>query len=264
VTSGAARELATIRVLWRRDIVRFFRQRSRIVGALAQPLIFWLVIGGGLDRSFAVPGGDALGYREYFYPGVIAMVVLFTSIFSTMSVIDDRHAGFLQAVLVAPSSRTSLVLGKTLGGVTVALLQAALFLAAVPLAGFDAAAVNWPLAVALLLGASVALTSVGFAIAWWLDSTQGYHAIMSVLLIPAWILSGAMFPVERTARWMSAVMRANPLTYAVEGLRRALYGGDLPAGLGVAGSSAALELGVVAAFALVALTAATWAASRRQ
>lgn len=261
--SGAARNLATIAVLWRRDLVRFFRQRSRVIGALAQPLIFWIVIGGGLDRSFAVPGGADLGYREYFYPGVIAMVVLFTSIFSTMSVIEDRHAGFLQAVLVAPSSRAAIVLGKTLGGVSIAVAQAALFLALAPWAGFPAARVDWPMVALLLVGTSVALTSLGFAIAWWLDSTQGYHAVMSVLLIPAWILSGAMFPVEHGARWLTLVMRANPVTYGVEGLRRALYGGALPPGVGVAGASAWLELGVVAAFAIATTALAAWAVSRR-
>ena len=124
--------LATIQVLVRRDLTRFFRQRSRVLGALAQPILFWLIIGGGLDRTFHVPGSAGLGYREYFFPGVIMMIVLFTSIFSTMSVIEDRHAGFLQAVLVAPSSRGALVLGKTLGGVAVALLQAALVLCVCP------------------------------------------------------------------------------------------------------------------------------------
>lgn len=254
---------ATVRVLWWRDVVRFFRQRSRIVGALAQPLIFWVVIGGGLDRSFAVAGAGSLGYREYFFPGVVMMVVLFTSIFSTMSVIEDRHAGFLQAVLVAPSSRVAIVLGKTLGGVTIALLQALLFLAALPLAGFPYGKVAWPAALASMLFSSIALTSVGFTIAWWVDSTQGYHAIMSVLLIPAWILSGAMFPVEKSGAVLSALMRANPLTYAVEGLRRALYGGRAPAGVGVAGSSMAFELAVVAGFAALSLAVAARTCARR-
>lgn len=256
--------MSTILVLWRRDIVRFFRQRSRVLGALAQPIIFWLIIGGGLSGTFAVPGAAGLGYQEYFFPGVIMMVVLFTSIFSTMSVIDDRHAGFLQAVLVAPSPRVSIVLGKTLGGVTVALVQAGLFLVMIPWAGFRAAEVDWPLLAAILFFASVALTSLGFTIAWWLDSTQGYHAVMSVLLIPAWILSGAMFPVEKSAGWLGAIMRWNPVTYAVEGTRRALYGGALPAGVGVRGSSALVELGVVAGFALISVGAAAWVCSRQQ
>jgi ABC-2 type transport system permease protein len=263
---GGARlalNLATIRVLWWRDMVRFFRQRTRVVGALAQPLIFWVIIGGGLSGSFAVSGAAGLSYQEYFFPGIIMMVVLFTSIFSTMSVIEDRHAGFLQAVLVAPSSRTAVVLGKTLGGVAVALVQAALFLAMLGLAHYHVAQVSWLLVAAQLLLMSIALTSLGFALAWWIDSQQGYHAIMFVLLIPAWVLSGAMFPVERADRVLVAIMRANPVTYGVEGLRRALYGGALPAGVGVAGSSAVLELAVVAGFAALCLTLAGWTCSRR-
>ena len=262
-TSRLALNLATILVLWRRDMVRFFRQRSRVVGAFTQPMIFWLINGGGLSGTFSVASAGQLGYQEYFFPGIIMMVVLFTSIFSTMSVIEDRHAGFLQAVLIAPSSRTAVVLGKTLGGVSVALIQAALFLTMLTFANYQPARVNWPLVATFLLLTSVALTSLGFAIAWWLDSTQGYHAVMSVFLIPMWVLSGAMFPPEKSTRWLSVIMHANPVTYGVEGLRRALYGGALPVGVGIAGSSAALELAVVAIFAAACLAAAGWVCTRR-
>src|SRR5256885_7179358 len=141
-----------------------------------------------------------------------------------MSVIEDRHKGFLQAVLVAPASRAALVLGKTLGGVAIALMQAAIFLALAPLAGFDVRAIEWAqLALSLVL-IGVGLSSMGFAIAWWLDSTQGYHVVMSVLLIPLWILSGAMFPVSGAAPVLGWLMRCNPMAYAVAGLRRSLYG----------------------------------------
>ena len=258
-------DLATIAVLVSRDLRRFFRQKSRVVGALVQPLIFWLVIGSGLQGSFRMPGqgSSSVGYVQYFYPGIVMLVVLFTSIFTTMSVIEDRHKGFLQAVLVAPASRTALVLGKTLGGVAIALLQAAVFLALMPLAGYSLAAVDWPLAAAMLLATSVGLSSMGFAIAWWLDSTQGYHVVMSVLLIPLWILSGAMFPPSGAASWIGVMMRCNPMAYGVAGIRRALSGGALSVEMGLAGSSAALELAVVIAFAIVATLAAAYLASRR-
>jgi ABC-2 type transport system permease protein len=252
--------LATISVLVSRDLRRFFRQKSRVVGALVQPLIFWLVIGSGLQGSFRMPGAEGVGYVQYFFPGIVMLVVLFTSIFTTMSVIEDRHKGFLQAVLVAPASRTALVLGKTLGGVAIALAQAALFLALMPLAGIDPRAVDWPLVFAMLLLSSIGLSSMGFGIAWWLDSTQGYHVVMSVLLIPLWILSGAMFPLSGAARWIGWLMRVNPMSYCVAGIRRALYenGGHTQAG-----SSTALELGVVAAFAIVATLWAAWMCNRR-
>ncbi len=244
--------LATIYVLWSRDLRRFFRQKSRVVGALLQPLIFWLVIGSGFDKMFQLPGG----YRHYFFAGILLLIVLFTSIFTTMSVIEDRHKGFLQAVLVAPASRGSLVLGKTLGGVTIALVQSALFLALLPLAGFSPLAVDWPLLAITLLLASIGLSSLGFGIAWWLDSTQGYHVVMSVLLIPLWILSGALFPVEQVAmKWLQVPMKLNPLSYAVDGTRRALYGSG--------SGSIATELAVLGGFALVATAWAAWLASRR-
>jgi len=252
--------VATVGVLVSRDLRRFFRQMSRVIGALVQPLIFWLVIGTGMASSFRMPGAEGVGYVQYFYPGIVMLVVLFTSIFTTMSVIEDRHKGFLQAVLVAPASRTALVLGKTLGGVAIALMQAAIFLALAPLAGFDARSIEWAQLLVLLVGIGVGLSSMGFAIAWWLDSTQGYHVVMSVLLIPLWILSGAMFPMTTGPKWILAISRANPMAYAVAGVRRALYGGAPPGG---AATSAAVELGVTLGFALVAVLVAARVCSRR-
>lgn len=254
--------LATVGVLVSRDLRRFFRQVSRVIGALVQPLIFWLVIGTGMASSFHMPGAEQVGYVEYFYPGIVMLVVLFTSIFTTMSVIEDRHKGFLQAVLVAPGSRTSLVLGKTLGGVLIAMAQAAIFLALAPLAGFHAATIEWSALLFLLLFIGLGLSSMGFAIAWWLDSTQGYHVVMSVLLIPLWILSGAMFPLTAAggARWIAWLGRANPMSYAVSGVRHALYGGVVP---GQTASSLALDLGVTLGFALVAVLVAVRVCSHR-
>ena len=252
--------VATASVLVSRDLRRFFRQPSRVVGALVQPLIFWLVIGSGLASSFRMPGAEQIGYVQYFYPGIVMLVVLFTSIFTTMSVIEDRHKGFLQAVLVAPASRAALVLGKTLGGVAIALVQAAIFLALLPLAGFDARAVAWLELALLLVAIGVALSSMGFAIAWWLDSTQGYHVVMSVLLIPLWILSGAMFPMASGPRWILWLARANPLAYAVAGVRRAPYGGAAPGGVP---STPALELGVTIGFAVVAVVVAVAVCNKR-
>src|SRR6185436_17519936 len=116
-------ELSTISVLVRRDLTRFVREKTRVAGALLQPLLFWLMIGSGMASTFVLPGARSVGYLEYFYPGVLVMVVLFTAIFTTMSVIEDRHSGFLQAVLVAPGSRAALVIGKCLGAATVAFVQ---------------------------------------------------------------------------------------------------------------------------------------------
>lgn len=247
-----AQEFATIAVLWQRDIVRFFRERTRVVGALVQPLIFWLVIGSGMSSTFRLPGqgsGPQVGYLEYFYPGVIVMVVLFTAIFSTMSVIEDRHSGFLQAVLVAPGSRVAVVLGKCFGSASVALIQGGLFLLLLPFAGFSFGQVEWlPLGFGLVL-TCVALCALGFAVAWWLDSTAGYHVVMSLGLLPMWIVSGAMFPAPPGSVF-AVIASANPMSYAVSAVRRGLYGAALPGSLLGHRPSVWLEFAVLLAFAV--------------
>ncbi|MDH5670810.1 MAG: ABC transporter permease [Myxococcales bacterium] len=252
VRPALAEELSTIGVLVRRDLMRFVRERSRVVGALVQPLIFWLVIGSGMSGTFVLPGAGDVDYLEYFYPGVVVMVVLFTAIFTTMSVIEDRHSGFLQAVLVAPGSRFSVVLGKSLGAGTVALSQSALFLALAPLAGFSLSEINWPLLLGALSLACFSLCALGFSVAWWLDSTAGYHVVMSLLLLPMWIVSGAMFPAP-DGGVMAWAARLNPMGYAVSAVRRALYQGGLPEGTGLWASSTLVEMGVLVGFSLLAL-----------
>ncbi|HET6147306.1 MAG TPA: ABC transporter permease [Polyangia bacterium] len=246
-----------------RDLRRFFRQRSRIAGSLAQPLILWAVLGAGLGDSFRAAGAGGVSYLQYFFPGTIVLTVLFTAIFSTISVIEDRHHGFLQAVLVAPVSRTSLVLGKTLGGVAIALLQATALVALAPLAGFSLGGMGYATLAGALLLSAVGFTALGFAVAWWIDSTQGYHAVMSVALIPLWMLSGAMFPASGAHRAVEVLMRANPMTYAMSAVRRGLYGAQLPAGLVPEWSSPALELGVCALFAVAATCVAAMLCRRR-
>jgi ABC-2 type transport system permease protein len=252
-------DLATVRTLAERDLVRFFRQPSRLVGALGQPVLFWLVIGSGMAGTFRL-AGSSVGYLPFFYPGVVIMVVLFAAIFTTVSVIEDRHAGFLQAVLAGPGSRGALAAGKVLGSAAVALTQAALFLALAPAAGFSLAAVRWPLLFAALALAAVALGALAFAVAWAVDSVQGYHAIQMTLLTPMWVVSGAMFPPSPDHPALAAVMRANPVAYAVSAARRALAGPHAP---GALPGSAARDLAVVAAFAAASLALAALAARRR-
>lgn len=254
---------ATIQVLWRRDMKRFWRQPSRLVGALGQPIIFWGVIGSGMASTFALPGAQ-VGYLEYFYPGVVLMVALFASIFASVSVIEDRHQGFLQAVLAGPGSRTALVLGKCLGSASVALVQIGLFLVLAPWAGFDWAAIHWPLLLATLIGACVGLCALGFAAAWFFDNVQAYHAIQMTLLVPLWVVSGAMFPPSTQAPtafyW---AMQCNPVAYAVSAVRHALYGGHAPAATVLAVAPMA-ALAIVATFAVVAVWGASVVCQRRR
>jgi ABC-2 type transport system permease protein len=255
--------LATVRVLARRDVVRFFRQRFRVVGALAQPIVFWFVLGSGFGGSFRIRGAEGLGYMQFFFPGVVAMVLLFSTIFATITLIEDRREGFLQCVLAGPGSRLSVVIGKSAGSMLIALLQACLFLLLAPLAKLQLSAVDWPLLAVVMILSALAMTGVGFAMAWWINSTTGYHAVMSVLLIPGWVLSGAMFPVESAGPVLGAVMRINPMRFAVEGIRRALFQGSVYAGIDRDGSAMRDVVGLFL-FAAVAVGVSAWRVSRRE
>ncbi len=220
--------------LCRRELVRFIRQRNRVIGALVTPIMFWLFIGAGMGRSFNAahtPGGG--DYLQYFFPGTILMILLFTAIFSTISIIEDRHEGFLQSVLVAPVSRQAIVLGKVLGGTVLALGQGLIFLALAPLIGIHISLEALALVTVMMLVVGFSLTAMGVCIAWRMASTQGFHAIMMNVLLPLWFLSGALFPPEKAWVGLKWVMLANPLTYGLAGIRQALYlgqpmGGILP------------------------------------
>ena len=243
--------------LWRREIVRFLRQRSRVTGALLQPVVFWLLLGGGLSASFRPPGTPpGTGYLAYLFPGILALVLLFTAIFATISVVEDRRAGFLQGVLVAPVGRTAIVLGQALGGTTLALLQGCLVLVLAPLAGLALGPGAVAAAVGVMALVGFALTNLGLLIAWRMESTQGFHAVMNLILIPMWLLSGAFFPSTGLPAPLAWVMRVNPLTYGLVALRASLgQGAPAPALL-------ALSLGVTIGFAAAAFAAAVATARR--
>ncbi len=248
--------------IWWREIIRFLRQRSRLVSAIAQPLIFWLLLGGGLNASFNPPGvPEGTSYIEYFYPGIITLALLFTAIFATISIVQDRREGFLQGVFVAPVSRWGIVLGQALGGTTLALLQGALFLFLAPIVGVPLGPFSLLSALGVMLILSFGLTNLGLMIAWRMDSTQGFHAIMNLILIPIWLLSGAFFPVSGVPILLEWVMKLNPLTYGVAALRRCLYfnasivSEEIP--------QLTLSLFVTGLFCVVTYLAAARTASRR-
>jgi ABC-2 type transport system permease protein len=261
VPSRLLLDWATVRVLWGRDVVRFFRQRSRVVGALAQPLLFWAVMGSGFGRSFQAEGMTGLSYTHYFFAGVVAMVLLFSAIFATITVIEDRREGFLQSVLAGPGSRLSVVAGKCLGSSTIALLQAGLFLGFAPLAGVAWATVSLPILVAALVLTALFLCGLGFTLAWWINSSTGYHAVMSVILIPMWILSGAMFPVSGAGPVIGALMQVNPMRFSVDALRQALYGEAAVAA--VTRGTVSTNLAALMGLAAFVLALAAWRVSRR-
>ena len=217
-------------MLARREWTRFFRQRNRVTAAVLQPLLFWMLFGTGLNGSFETTGGE--NFSQFFLPGTIALIVLFTAIFATISVIEDRREGFMQSVLVSPVGRFPVLLGKVLGGAAIAWVQALVFLLLVYLVGAAAISASFPMLLLMLAMIAIAMCALGMIVAWPMESTQGFHAIMMLGLMPMWLLAGTFFPIPAwdisgpsgEAGWggwiLAGVMRANPLSYSMVEMRR--------------------------------------------
>ncbi|MEX2300161.1 MAG: ABC transporter permease [Bryobacterales bacterium] len=244
--------LLGVATLWWREVRSFYRQRSRIVAALATPLLFWLVLGSGFGSSLQAPGAANAGYLEFFFPGTVTLVILFTAIFANISIIEDRREGFLLSVLVAPVPRLSLVLGKVLGATTVGLAQGLLLLPLAPMLGLSIPLERVASVVAMIFLLAFGLTCLGFCFAWQLNSVSGFHSIMNTVLMPMWLLSGALFPLDGASAWVRYMMLVNPLTYGVAGLRHLLYEGGVSDGPAlmtnwiVMGVFAVVSLGIAA------------------
>lgn len=258
-----------IGTLIQRECTRFVRQRSRFAGALAQPVMFWMLFGAGLHGSFRTPewSADSMSYQEYFFPGIAVLILLFTAIFSSISIIEDRHEGFLQGVLVSPLPRWGLVAGKLTGASVLAVFQAILFLGIgggmaaaglAPAMSTDLGAVNSVLLFLFMFLVAFSLSGLGFMLAWKLDSVQGFHAVMSVFLMPMWLVSGALFPADDSG-FLAWVIRLNPLTYGVAGIRRLMYGEQ--GGISGNAVSAGLPSLTICMAATVAFTLLTLAGS---
>lgn len=244
--SGPSFWLPAASLAWR-EVVRFVRQPFRVIGALATPVLFWLLLGSGVGRSFQGGGAPNGGYLSFFFTGTLIMIVLFTAIFSTISVIEDRLAGFLQGVLVSPAPRLSIAMGKIAGASILATGQAATFLALAPLAGVPLTFTKYLLLIPVLTIVSLALSGMGLAVAWLTDSAQGFHNIMNLVMLPMWILSGAVFPASGASRWLAMVMAVNPLTYGVCVTRSVIEGGSASDGVGGLGVAWIVTLGFMAA-----------------
>ncbi len=265
--------ILAVYVIWKRDVIRYWRDRVRLVGALAQPLLFLVILGTGLASALRGAGGlGGLDYQQFMYPGIIGMAVLFTSVFSAMSIVWDREFGFLREVLVAPIDRSAVAIGKALGGATQATVQGLVLLVLAPLVGVRLT----PLAVLELIGLifclSFALTSVGVAVAARMESMMGFQFVVNFMVQPAFFLSGAMFPLTGLPGWMAVLTRLDPLAYGVDPIRRvALGAGGLPGplldrlSLTIAGEPVEIwvEVVVLVAFGLAALSAAIWSFRRR-
>jgi ABC-2 type transport system permease protein len=223
------RNLRTIGMVWKREIIRFGRTPARIVSGLAQPILFLFVLGAGIeplvgDRS---AGGD--DFQEFILPGVIAMSVLFSALFSAISIVWDREFGFLREMLVAPVSRTGLVLGKAAGSGTVAAGQALILVAAAPIVGVSLDAVQLAEVVGLLLLLAFALTAFGIVIASRMQRMESFQMVMGLVVNPMLFLSGAIFPLSGLPTWLAVVTRLNPATYGIDPIRRVMLESDASA-----------------------------------
>ena len=217
--------MGTIYILWLRQIKRYYRSKARLVGSLGQPLLFLLALGFGFGPIFEKAGQG--NYIQFLVPGIIAMSILFTAIFSGMEIIWDRQFGFLKETLVAPVSRFKIMLGRTLGGATVALCQGIIVFLLSLLLGFKIA--SWwmlPIAFVFMMLIALLFTALGTAIASMLDDMQGFQLIMSFLVMPIFFLSGALFPILSLPPVMKAIVHFNPLSYGVDAIRWSFTGID--------------------------------------
>jgi ABC-2 type transport system permease protein len=240
-------------ILWLRQLKRYFRSRARMIGSLGQPTLFLLALGFGLGPTFARAGrGD---YVQFLAPGIMTMAILFSAVFSGIEIIWDRQFGFLKETLVAPVSRLTIVLGRTLGGATVALIQGSIVFLFCLAAGFrPAQPLLLPLALIFMVLISIMCTAIGTAVGSVLQDMQGFQLIINFMILPLFFFSSALFPVPDLPGMMQLAVRLNPLSYGVDGLRGALNGGFA--------FGAAVDFAVLALLAAILLVIGAWLFSK--
>jgi len=208
-----------IYITWLRDIKRFYRDRIRLIGAFAQPLIYLALLGTGLQAAFTSFGSGDTKYVTFMYPGIVCMTVLFTAMFSAISIIWDREFGFLKEMLVAPIPRSSVAIGKVFGGGTTALMQGFILLLFMPLVGIPYNLEKIVMMMVVMFLLAISLTSFGVAFAARMKSMEAFPIIMNFILLPMFFLSGALFPLQDLPGWMQFLTKINPMTYAVDAMR---------------------------------------------
>jgi len=261
-------ELRAIRIVWRRDLIRFVNDRVRIAASLVQPLLFLFVMGSGLQRLSSA-GTHGVNLKTFIYPGILCIAVMFTAMFSAASIVWDREFGFLREMMVAPVRRSSIVIGKCLGGATVASTQGVIMLLLAPLVHvpYDPVLILGILGLQLLLAFSI--TAFGVMVAARIKQMQSFFGVMQMVVMPMFFISGALFPVAGLPGWLAVLNRLDPLTYAVDPMRRLVFGhlsispaarAALDPGVTWFGwhVPALLEAGMVLLLGLVMLAVAIW------
>lgn len=216
--SGRAGFLQVVRVIWMREVLIYFRDRPRMISAFTMPVIMLVMFGEGLGNSIAQLPGD-IGYRQFIFPGMVAMIVLMNSVFSGVSIVTDRQFGFLREILVAPVSRTAICIGKISGGATVALVNGAVMFAIAPILGIDITFEVVAKLLPLIALVSFMLTGLGVALGSRLRSVESFQMLSQVAIFPAMFLSGIFFPINNVPAWMDVLVKINPVTYAVAPIR---------------------------------------------
>ncbi len=266
-TTGFALELRSVRNIFMRDLLRFFKDKARIIGSVMQPVIFLGIFGVGLEATISMGGGPGIGFNfvQFMFPGIIATTTLGVALNTSISIVTDREFGFLKEILVAPVSRASIMFGKVLSGIVIGLFQAVLLIALSPLFGLDIVWSTIPgiLFFALLL--SFAVTALGLFIASRMRNAEGFQFVFQFLFFPMMFLSGAFFSLTNVPKWMEVLSTVNPLTYAVDGLRRVVFT-DAPKQVldSILLHSSTENMLVILAFGLVMFILAFWSFNRAE
>ena len=257
--------LKTAYTIWYRDVLRFFRDRVRIIAALGQPLLYLFVFGTGLSSAMSGGVGGA-DFRAFMFPGIVAMAVLFTAIFSAVSIVWDREFGFLKEVMVAPVSRTAVALGKVAGGSTVAVFQGIIVLLFAPLIGVKVGWYEIVAVSALMLLLAIVMTAFGILVAARQKTMEGFQMVMQFLMMPMFFLSGAFFPLKGLPGWMSFLSRIDPVTYGVDAIRQEALGRtmapDVLSSLRLHGTGT--DVAIMFGLAILFIVPAVWQFSRQQ
>lgn len=250
--------IVAIYTIWLREMKRFVRAKSRVIAGLATPFFFLAFLGFGFNASFVFPGmPQGLNYVDFLAPGIVAMVLLFSSMFAGISVLWDRQFGFLKEIMVAPVSRTSIVLGRVAAGITTGILQAVAILLLSIVMGFSvASAAGVLLSLVFIILISSSFVALGLAFASRMEDMQGFQIIMNFFIMPVFLLSGALFPLNNLPAWLAALSYINPLTYGVDGLRSSL--------IGIAQLPLPLDFGVLLAFCMVMIGLGTYLFSKTE
>ena len=256
--------IQTIYTIWQREIIRYWRDKTRIVSTLFMPLMFLVIFGAGLSKTLAT-GNFGVDFTQFMYPGIIAMSVMSVAFFSTISTVWDREFGFLKEILVAPVSRVAVAFGKTLGATTIASIQALILLILAPLIGVAIHVAVIPQLVIFMLLLAFAISGMGLLISSLMKTTESFGLVMQVLIFPMFFISGAFFPLTAVPSWMLALSYVNPLTYGVDAMRQIILGNQVASNIlnGLSLHAISVDALFLVVFSAVMVSAAVFAFNNR-